>query len=135
MISMKCVFGNYARTQTEIQADMTSPLQGNEAGLIGYWPMEDGTGSSAATDESNNTFTATLENMDPNTDWIAGAIGLASSGNMVTLTVTDNAGNSATCTATVFVEDPTAAPVTSLLWLFVRTSPSPQMAIVWISQL
>jgi hypothetical protein len=30
---------NYARSQTEIQDKMNSALAGNEAGLIGYWPL------------------------------------------------------------------------------------------------
>ena len=33
---------NYARTQPEIQADMHKRLQGNEPGLVGYWPMQYG---------------------------------------------------------------------------------------------
>ena len=33
---------NYARTQSEIQADMHKRLTGNEPGLVGYWPMQYG---------------------------------------------------------------------------------------------
>ncbi len=33
---------NRARTQTEIEADMDQPLQGNESGLVGYWRFEEG---------------------------------------------------------------------------------------------
>ncbi len=37
-----------ARTQAEIQADMDRRLRGNEAGLNGYWPLDDGPGSRAS---------------------------------------------------------------------------------------
>ena len=33
---------NYARTQSEIQADMHKRLTGNEPGLVGYWPLQYG---------------------------------------------------------------------------------------------
>ncbi len=36
---------NQARTQTEIAADMNRRLTGNETGLVGYWPLNDGNGS------------------------------------------------------------------------------------------
>lgn len=36
---------NYARTQAEIQADMNKTLTGTETGLIGYWKMNEGQGT------------------------------------------------------------------------------------------
>lgn len=33
---------NYVRPQSEIQADMNTRLTGNETGLVGYWPLDDG---------------------------------------------------------------------------------------------
>jgi uncharacterized membrane protein len=38
---------NVARSQADIQSDMASQLTGNEAGLIGYWPLNDGSGTVA----------------------------------------------------------------------------------------
>jgi len=38
---------NFARTASEIQADMNLSLTGTEAGLVGYWPMSDGVGQLA----------------------------------------------------------------------------------------
>lgn len=38
---------NVARTQNEIMADMESSLSGNESGLAGYWPCNEGSGSIA----------------------------------------------------------------------------------------
>lgn len=35
---------NVARTQAEIRDNMCLPLQGNEAGLVAYWNMNEGTG-------------------------------------------------------------------------------------------
>ncbi|MCB0712397.1 MAG: carboxypeptidase regulatory-like domain-containing protein [Ignavibacteriae bacterium] len=39
---------NRARSASEIQETMKQPLLGNEANLVGYWPMSDGTGGEAA---------------------------------------------------------------------------------------
>ncbi|MBD2773089.1 LamG domain-containing protein [Iningainema tapete] len=36
---------NRSRSQAEIQADMSRCLVGNEPGLVGYWPLNEGTGS------------------------------------------------------------------------------------------
>jgi len=36
------------RTQQEIQAAMNGPLNGDEPGLAGYWPLNEGTGQTAA---------------------------------------------------------------------------------------
>ena len=36
-----------ARTQAQIQASMTGELTGSESGLVGYWPLDEGTGSVA----------------------------------------------------------------------------------------
>ena len=38
---------NFARTASEIQADMNLSLTGTEAGLVGYWPMTEGVGQVA----------------------------------------------------------------------------------------
>ena len=38
---------NFARTASEIQADMNLSLTGTEAGLVGYWPMSEGFGQVA----------------------------------------------------------------------------------------
>ncbi|MCK5330185.1 MAG: choice-of-anchor D domain-containing protein, partial [Candidatus Marinimicrobia bacterium] len=35
---------NYARTQEEIQANMSHHLDGDEEGLVGYWRMDEGSG-------------------------------------------------------------------------------------------
>ena len=42
-----------ARSEAEVQADRFAQLDGTEAGLIGYWPMDDGTGTVVA-DRSGN---------------------------------------------------------------------------------
>ncbi|MFC2110852.1 HYR domain-containing protein [Bacteroidota bacterium] len=97
---------NYARTSSEIIASMNTTLRGNESGLLGYWPMEDGTGSGIATDYSGNAYTGTLGNMNLNSVWVAGSPALASSiGNTVTLSVTDINGNISSDNAFVTVED------------------------------
>lgn len=47
---------NKARTQAEIQADMNKPLTGKESGLMGYWPLQDG----SADDYSANGYNGTM---------------------------------------------------------------------------
>jgi hypothetical protein len=44
---------NLARTQPEIAANMKRRLAGDEAGLVGYWPMDEGNGAIAADATSN----------------------------------------------------------------------------------
>jgi hypothetical protein len=38
---------NVARTAAQIQGTMRMRLVGNEAGLVGYWRFDDGTGTTA----------------------------------------------------------------------------------------
>ncbi len=59
-----------ARTEAEIQENMTVELSGNEAGLVGYWNMNEGTGTSLG-DGSGNDNNGILLNMDE-TDWVDG---------------------------------------------------------------
>ncbi len=103
---------NHARTQSEIQSAMNSILSGSESGLIAYYNFEDGPGSTTLSDVTGNGHTGTLITMDPANDWVSSGVPVSggSTGNTVTLTVTDNNGNSSNCTATVTVED-NVAPV------------------------
>jgi RHS repeat-associated protein len=41
-------FYNVQRTQAQIQGDSSQMLTGSEPGLIGYWPLNDGSGTTAA---------------------------------------------------------------------------------------
>jgi len=50
---------NKVRTQAEIKADMHRELIGNESGLVAYYKMSDGSGTSL-TDNSTNSFTASI---------------------------------------------------------------------------
>lgn len=61
---------NVARTDAEIQQNMTVELTGSEAGLVGYWNMNEGAGTTIA-DISGNGNTGTLLNMDA-TAWVGG---------------------------------------------------------------
>jgi len=44
---------NFAKTATELRNQMHVRLQGNETGLVGYWPFDEGSGSTTA-DQSGN---------------------------------------------------------------------------------
>jgi len=59
---------NTARTQTEIQANMGRALIGDEVGLLGYWQLEEGSGTTA-NDTTANALHGTLQNFVA-TDWI-----------------------------------------------------------------
>jgi len=101
---------NVARTGAQISGDMNACLTGNESGLIGLYGLNDGTGSSTAADAAGTNNQGLLVNMDPSTDWISGATNIGcsgSGGNTVTLTATDNNGNTSSCTASVTVTDNT----------------------------
>ncbi|MDG2193809.1 MAG: fibrinogen-like YCDxxxxGGGW domain-containing protein [Polaribacter sp.] len=62
---------NVARTQAEIQANMNVSLAGTESGLLGYYKMNEGRGTTVL-DASGNDNMATLVSMDPSTDWVTG---------------------------------------------------------------
>jgi len=61
---------NLARTQQEIQDNMTTDLTGNESGLAAYYPFNEGTGNSLG-DMSQNTNDGQLLNMQES-DWMNG---------------------------------------------------------------
>ncbi|MFY0653360.1 MAG: VCBS repeat-containing protein [Cyclobacteriaceae bacterium] len=63
---------NIARTDEEIENSFNVKLNGDETGLVAYYPFDDGTGSTTAVDIVNGN-NGSLENMDPNTDWVTGA--------------------------------------------------------------
>ena len=54
---------NYARTETEIQADMNREVSGTEEGLVGYWRFNEGEGTTAYDSspyENHGTITAPI---------------------------------------------------------------------------
>jgi len=63
---------NIARTQSEIQQNMSESLLGNELGLVAYYNFDDGPSSNIVTDLTSNTLNGTLTNMDASTDWLTG---------------------------------------------------------------
>jgi hypothetical protein len=74
-----------ARTQQEIQATMNNTLTGSESGLVAYYKMNDGSGTSLA-DSSSNSNTATLNNMT-DSDWIQGNASFSDSPSSMTFTL------------------------------------------------
>ncbi|MBT4661490.1 MAG: LamG domain-containing protein [Candidatus Marinimicrobia bacterium] len=51
---------NIALTLSQIQSYMTTSPTGSETGLVGYWKMDEGTGSSSAIDHSGNGNNGTI---------------------------------------------------------------------------
>lgn len=64
-----------ARTEEEIRANMCKKLDGDESGLIGYWRLDEGTGTTANDETGNNNGTLTNS---PTWVWSGAAIGDAS---------------------------------------------------------
>lgn len=73
------------RTQTQILDNKDIQLEGNEANLIGYWNFDQGAGSTALVDKTNNSNDGALTNMDPSVDWTLpnGSVGGNSSSTIV----------------------------------------------------
>jgi hypothetical protein len=63
---------NSTTTQTVSAASSFNDLAIND-GLVGYWKLNDSTGSAVAADSSGYGRTGTLTSMDANADWVAGA--------------------------------------------------------------
>jgi len=61
-----------SRTQAEIQSTMNQPLAGNETGLVGYWPFNEGSGTSA-NDRSGHGNVGILKNFnfDNTSGWVS----------------------------------------------------------------
>ncbi|PKP01870.1 MAG: hypothetical protein CVU11_13795 [Bacteroidetes bacterium HGW-Bacteroidetes-6] len=64
---------NTARSQSEIQSEMDNELTGNETGLVAYYNMNEGAGTSVG-DATSNSNAGTMLNMDPFTDWVNGFV-------------------------------------------------------------
>ena len=100
---------NIVRTENDLQTNYQKELNGSESGLVAYYQLNDGAGSTTTHDATGNGNIGTLTYMDENTDWVGGAqidevlqpMNLVN----VTLTVTDTNGNSDVCSATVTVMD------------------------------
>ncbi|MGB6037199.1 MAG: LamG-like jellyroll fold domain-containing protein, partial [Cryomorphaceae bacterium] len=101
-----------ALSQQEAEGLMCAGIQGAEV----YLDFESGSGTTAVTDVSGNGNSASLNNMDATTDWVAfgDAKPLTScpAGVKVRLSVTDAGGNQAHADAYVTVRD-TVSPVAS----------------------
>ncbi|MBN2893985.1 MAG: discoidin domain-containing protein [Bacteroidales bacterium] len=61
---------DYALSGDELRSNICNTLLGSEGGLVAYYQMEDGAGSSVLTDVTGNGHDGTLVNMDINTCWI-----------------------------------------------------------------
>jgi len=92
---------------SEILANMNTTSVGNESDLKLYYTFEDGPGKSTVTDILGNSNADFKADMNPNTSWVnpGAPVIPAVLGKSVTLTVTNGAGITATCIATVTIED------------------------------
>jgi hypothetical protein len=65
-----------ARTQVDIQSNMSFCIDPSSSNLNAYYKLNDGTGSLTASDLSAYSNNATLTNMDVNSDWINSTSGI-----------------------------------------------------------
>ncbi|MEP5075339.1 MAG: LamG domain-containing protein, partial [Lentilitoribacter sp.] len=65
-------FWDYQRSDSEIFDHHDSKLFGSESGLVAYYPFDDGSPSTIATDATGNGNDGNLTSMDENTDWVVG---------------------------------------------------------------
>lgn len=85
---------DYARSQTEIDNNKNSCLTGEEPGLVAYYIMEDGTGSSIVSDQTWNGNNGNLVNMDPATVWVKSTpLACTTCSQQMTTTVTVTVGD------------------------------------------
>ncbi|MEM9341205.1 MAG: LamG-like jellyroll fold domain-containing protein, partial [Bacteroidota bacterium] len=63
---------NTVRTDIEIGENYAAELNGSEPGLVGYFPLNDGLGSTLASDLSSSGIDGILTGLDENTDWVSG---------------------------------------------------------------
>ncbi len=63
---------NIARTQNQLQNDMTASLSGSEPGLAAYYKMDEGLGISTINDATPNTNSGTLTNFVLANAWVSG---------------------------------------------------------------
>ncbi|UKM66538.1 HYR domain-containing protein [Flavobacteriaceae bacterium GSB9] len=115
---------NRTLSGNEILSGYNKILTGSESGLSSYYNFEDGVGSTTLADGTTNSYTGTLTNMDPATDWVASSASISpvsltnsitgtgdASGifpvgeTEITWTATDANGNNNTCIQTITVED------------------------------
>ncbi|WP_345012194.1 BspA family leucine-rich repeat surface protein [Christiangramia aestuarii] len=92
---------NIALDNSMITNNYNQQLEGSEAGLIGYWPMNEGSGGQVI-DNSPNNNNGTLMNQ---ATWSQNSPISGNSANQVRLSVTDIHGNTSTTIANVIVED------------------------------
>ncbi|MEK7786755.1 MAG: Ig-like domain-containing protein, partial [Chloroflexota bacterium] len=98
---------NVARTAAELQAAMNTPLTGAEAGLAGYWRLDEGAGLTAV-DRTTNGNDGSLVN---GPTW-ASAVAPAFNSDSFIYQADD--GNGATALATVSITVTNAAPTVSI---------------------
>lgn len=97
---------NYALSASEVSANMSNCVNGNEMGLLLYYNFNQVSGSTTATDHSVNANEGILTNVDENIAWQTGVSNCSCNlemTNTVTVTVQDNAPTVATSTSNINV--------------------------------
>tara|TARA_B100000073_G_C23744615_1_gene574774 strand:- start:2244 stop:5030 length:2787 start_codon:yes stop_codon:yes gene_type:complete len=61
------------RTQVEIKTNMHTELSGSENGLVAYYNMNGGSGTTLI-DNSNNSNNGTMKNMNASSDWVSNTL-------------------------------------------------------------
>jgi len=93
----------------------------HNAGLVGYWPMDEG-GGLTAFDRSGNGRNGTLNNMDASTDWVSGqhggALDFDDSDDDIIIGTGDNYDCDTGCTFSAWVNTPDTGGTDTILGRF-----------------
>jgi len=108
---------NVARTETEIRDNMNQTLTGNEANLVAYYRFDHISGTVLA-DRTAHDNDGILQNMvtsGTENDWITSDIPFGQP-MLITASVTDITGNSATCGGSVTSEGNSSVTAKGVVW-------------------
>lgn len=101
--------GNYTRTIeiTSMERDANDDISGEYTGIlnpVGYWPMDEGSGTSTTYDNSGNGYDGTMNGSMTEDDWVSGYKGssLEFDGSNDYISVSDNADLSPTAAFSYF---------------------------------
>ncbi|GAA4314311.1 hypothetical protein GCM10023115_28610 [Pontixanthobacter gangjinensis] len=100
-----------ARSQAEIEANLTTSIVSAEPGLVMNYTLEEGPSNSVVSDLSGNSPDGVFKNIDASTAWVEDSPTTVLGANEILFTVKDANGNESSVSAYVTLEDKIAPTV------------------------